>query len=263
MNDLLSAMTAAAQEAGRLLLESPRPAPGRTMDALRATFASVDDPAAALLRRRLDGLVPDARWAGELDTELPEKGAVWVIDAIDGAVQYLRGLPHWCVSLALVRDREPVAAVLHSPVLGETCTAARGAGAHRDGVPVVPAAEGELAAAIVATGQPPFPAPGSRAVTEAGRALSAVVPAVAAVRNLGPVSWQIADVAAGRLDGFWEYGRDDANLLAGALIAREAGATVTDLDGNPWRAGASGFLVAPPVLHGDLLEALTAGAATW
>ncbi|WP_212763788.1 inositol monophosphatase family protein [Streptomyces sp. I05A-00742] len=256
MNALLTAMTAAAREAGALLKDRPAPAPGRTMETLRSTFASVDEPVAALLRERLDGLVPDAVWADELDTELPETGAVWVVDAIDGAVQYLRGMPYWCVSLALVRDREPVAAVLHSAVLGETYTAAPGEGAHRNGVPVVPAGEGELAAAIVATSQPPFPSGQPEAVAAAGRGLSAAVREVAAVRNLGPVSWQVADVAAGRLDAFWEYGRDDANLLAGALIAREAGAVVTDMAGRPWRAGAEGFLVSSGALHGELLRVL-------
>ncbi|MGK5640609.1 inositol monophosphatase family protein [Streptomyces sp. URMC 126] len=256
MPDLLATMTAAARETGAFLRDRRPPAPGRTLETLRDTFRSVDEPAVALLRERLRVAAPAAVWAGELDTELPEKGEAWVVDAIDGAVQYLRGLPHWCVSLALVRDREPVAAVLHSAMPGETYTAVAGGGAHRDGVPVVPADGGELAAAVVVTAQPPFPAGRPEAVAAAGRGLSAVLPAVAAVRHLGPVSWQIADVAAGRLDAFWEYGRDDANLLAGALIAREAGALVTDLAGRPWRAGAESILVAPEALHGELLALL-------
>jgi myo-inositol-1(or 4)-monophosphatase len=86
-----------------------------------------------------------------------------------------------------------------------------------------------------------------------------LLPKVGAVRNLGPTSWQIADPAAGRLDGFWEYGRDDANLLGAALIASEAGATVTGLNGRPWQAGSGSFLTAAPALHRQLLALLGAG----
>ncbi|MGT2526715.1 inositol monophosphatase family protein [Streptomyces nojiriensis] len=143
-----------------------------------------------------------------MDTVLPAEGAAWVVDAVDGAVQYLQGPAAWCVSITLVEDGEPVEA-----------------------------------------GRP-------EAAELAGRSLSAVLPAVGAVRNLGPTSWQIADVAAGRLDAFWEYGRDDSNLLPGALLAREAGAEVTDPAGAYWRAGATGFVAAPAALHGHLLALL-------
>ncbi|MEU2563812.1 inositol monophosphatase family protein [Streptomyces longispororuber] len=256
---LLTAMAAAAQEAGALVAALPRSGTGRTTDDLRAAFDAVDGPATAVLQDRLAALVPDAVWADELETEVPATGRAWVADAVDGAVQYLLGLPYWCVSIALVEDGEPVAAVLHSAVLGETYTAARGLGARRDGVPLAPPAGAELSAAVVATSQPPLAAAQPDAVARAGRALSAVVPAVAAVRNLGPVSWQVADVAAGRLHAFWLCGRDDANLLAGALVAREAGARVTDLDGREWRAGADGFLVAEGALHAELRGLLAVG----
>ena len=82
--------------------------------------------------------------------------------------------------------------------------------------------------------------------------------AVGAVRNLGPTSWQIADVAAGRLDAFWEHGRDDTNLLPGLLLARESGAIVTDVHGAAWRPGMDSIVVAGPALHAPLLVALRA-----
>ncbi|MEV7520554.1 inositol monophosphatase [Streptomyces sp. NPDC091371] len=253
---LLAPMTAAAEEAGAWVRTRPLPGPARTMDELRTAFDAVDGPAAALLRGRLSALRPDAVWAEELDTELPAKGAAWVVDAVDGAVQYLQGLTSWCVSVTLVEDGEPVAAVLHSPVLGETYTAALGHGARRDGVLVSPSRKRALEAAVLAHAHPPFAARRPGAAASAGRSLSAVLPAVAAVRNLGPTSWQIADVAAGRLDAFWEYGRDDSNLLAGALLAREAGAEVTDPSGARWRPGAEGFVAAPAALHAPLLALL-------
>ncbi|MQY07123.1 inositol monophosphatase family protein [Actinomadura macrotermitis] len=251
---VLASMTAAARTAGAWLAAQPPPGDATTWPEFAAAFRAVDGPAGEMLRRDLSALRPDAAWAGELDTDLPDEGEAWVVDAIDGAVQYLQGLPQWCVSVALVRDREPVAAVLHSPHLGETYAAEAGRGVTRNGAPVGPSRKKELAACVVTTAQPPFP----EETRQAGASLSAVLPHVAAVRNLGPTSWQIADVAAGRLDAFWQYGADDGNLLGAALLAREAGARVTDLEGRAWTAGAPFFLAAPEALHGPLLELLAA-----
>ncbi|MFF3335206.1 inositol monophosphatase family protein [Streptomyces sp. NPDC002888] len=256
--DLLTTLTDTAHEVGELLLAAPRSAPAVTFDELAASFAESEAPGEAVVRRRLGALRPGAAWAEELDSlaALPSDGEVWIVDVVDGAVQFLQGLPQFCVSLALVCEGEPVAAVLHAPLLNETYTAARGHGAARDGRPIVPSVKADLAAAVLSTSQPPFVARQPEAAEQAGRSLSAVLPHVAAVRNLGPTSWQIADTAAGRLDGFWEFGRDDTNLLPGVLVAREAGAVVTDADGGPWRAGCDSFLVAGEALHKSLLGVL-------
>jgi myo-inositol-1(or 4)-monophosphatase len=255
--DLLAVVTSAAHEVGTSLLERPTSVPGATMDEFRTAFAAVDDPAVALVRNRLEPLLPGAEWAEELESsELTGAHHVWVVDAVDGAVQYLQGLPQWCVSIALVRAGSPVLAVLHNPLLDETYSAVTDGGAMRNGVAIRPSAKRDLAAALVATSQPPYVAEDPAAVDRAGRSLSAVLAVAGAVRNLGPTSWQIADVASGRVDAFWQYGVDDANLLGGALISSEAGARVTDVTGRPWAAGADSILVAPAALHAPLLEAL-------
>jgi myo-inositol-1(or 4)-monophosphatase len=112
---------------------------------------------------------------------------------------------------------------------------------------------------MIATNQPADVAKYPADIRDAGRSLTALLPYVGAVRNFGPTSWQIADVASGRLDGFWQYGPDDNDLVGGALVATEAGLSVTDLDGQPWKPGATGFLAAPTQLHGRLLELLHVG----
>jgi myo-inositol-1(or 4)-monophosphatase len=81
-------------------------------------------------------------------------------------------------------------------------------------------------------------------------------PKIGVVRNLGPTSWQVADVASGRVDVFWEFGRDVANLLAGSLIAAEAGAIVTDAQGSPWTFASRSFVAAAPGLHAKVIEIL-------
>ncbi|MGC4744956.1 inositol monophosphatase family protein [Micromonospora sp. DT201] len=259
MTELIDAMTEAAHGAGQYLLELPRRAPATTLADFRTRFDAIDAPVAALLRERLLPLRPEAAWVDEFDDSSSAAGEAWVCDATDGAVQYLQGLPQWCVTLTLVRDGEPVAVVLHNPLLKETYTAEAGAGAFRNGERITPSAKAEPQAALVATSQPPFAAAQPEALREAGRSLTAVLLVAGAVRNLGPTSWQLADVAAGRIDAFWEYGRDDANLLPGVLLARESGATVTDAAGAPWRLGATSILVAGPKLHPLMLAALRAG----
>jgi fructose-1,6-bisphosphatase/inositol monophosphatase family enzyme len=84
-----------------------------------------------------------------------------------------------------------------------------------------------------------------------------LLPAVGAVRNFGPTSWQVADMASGRIDAFWEYGRDAGNLLGASVIAREAGVVVTDTWGRPWQAGSDSFLAAPSALHARLVDLLS------
>ncbi|MFI2562245.1 inositol monophosphatase family protein [Nocardia farcinica] len=245
-----------AHTVGAHIRRAAIPAPPLTFAELRTRFDAIDGPATQEIRKELRALRPDAGVAEELQTDIGASGEVWVVDAIDGAVQYLQGLPHWCVSIALVCDGWPVAAVLHNPVLGETYRAADGAGSFRNGEPITPSRKTVLDAALVATNQPPFPARQPGVAEQAGRALSRVLHRVAAVRNFGPTSWQIADAAAGRIDAFWQYGVDDGNVVGGALIARQAGMVVTDLDGAAWSPGAGGFLAAPLALHHDLLALL-------
>jgi len=114
---LLPPMLHAARTVGAWLAEQERTRPARTMAEFKDVFNAVDGPAALLLHEHLDPLHPGVPWAEGLCSRPLPTGELWVVDVMDGAVQYLQGLPQWCVSLTLVQDREPVATVLHSPVL--------------------------------------------------------------------------------------------------------------------------------------------------
>jgi nucleoid-associated protein Lsr2 len=128
----------------------------------------------------------------------------------------------------------------------------------RDGVALAPSTKDDLKVSMPATGQPPTISAEPEAMESAGTSLTAVLPHAGAVRNLGPTSWQIADTAAGRLDAFWQFGTDDGNLLGGALVAREAGVPVTEVSGQPWKAGSGSFLAAAPQLHRRLVDIFAA-----
>jgi myo-inositol-1(or 4)-monophosphatase len=254
--DLLPVVVEAVEAAGRLLLGRPAPPSFATFAEFKAVFDAINDPSEMLLRDRLGAVCPGIEWVEEMDTEIGTSGEAWVVDAVDGAVQYIQRLPQWSVSVALVRDGHPVLAVLHSAWLRETYTAVRGEGAFLNDTPISPSTKANVGLTVVGTSQPPFPGHQPDAINSTGAAMIALLPAVGAIRNLGPTSWQVADVASGRLDAFWEYGRDAGNLIAGSLLAIEAGAVVTDTSGRPWGPSSNSFLVAPAELHRQLVALL-------
>ena len=258
MTDILTQMVLAAQDAATLVPPRTEPTTFDSWPDFKAALDAVERPVQALLRDRLEQARPGVAWARELDTEVTGGASeLWVVDPLDGAVQYLQGLPQWAVSIALVRDGRPVLAVLHSANLNHTYTAALDGGAFLDGMPISPSTKTNLELSLIGTSHPPFVGHQPEAIAATGRAMTALLPVVGAHRNFGPTSWQVADVASGRLDAFWQYGRDAGNLLAASLVASEAGVTVTDADGRPWHAASDSFLAAPASLHAQLLERIT------
>lgn len=253
---LLAGVTEAVRAAGALLDAQERPAVATTWPQFLTTFRAAEAPAAALLQERLAGLRPGVEWIDEFEQAPPDDGEYWVVDVMDGAVQYLQGMPLWCVSVTLLRDGRPAVAVLHHPRADETYSAAAGQGARRDGLPISPGRKQDLSMSLLATSAPPGVGKDADALRRAGRSLSAALAVAGAVRNLGPTSWQIAEVAGGRIDAFWQYGSDAPNLIGASLIAAEAGAVVSDGLGAPWTPASECFVAASPSLHAPLLDAL-------
>jgi myo-inositol-1(or 4)-monophosphatase len=255
--DLVTEMARATEAAAALLRRHEQPTPYTTWPEFKSRFDTIDDLVGAELRERLEALCPGVPWSDEMDTAAGAYAdECWVVDAVDGAVQYLQGLPQWCVSVSLVRDGRALATALHSATLHATYTAAVGGGAFLNGTAIVPSAKKDLSLALVTSSHPPFASHQPDAIEAAAKAVGSLLPAIGALRNLGPTSWQIADVASGRVDAFWQYGLDPGNLIGAALIAGEAGAVVTDVDGAPWQVGSPSFLAAAPGLHARLVELL-------
>ena len=258
MNDieLLTPVTDAAIEAGEMLLDGKGQRSFSDWTEFKDAYDGVEQPVTRLLRGRLGALRPAAGWADEFSPELG-RGEYWLADAIDGAVQYLQGLPQWCVAITLVRGGAAVLTVLRNPVLGATYTAAAGGGAFRNGTPISPSGKTDVAICVMATSHPPFAARQPGVPDKAGRALAVMMPAVGAVRNLGPTSWQVADVASGHLDGFWQYGRDAGNLIGAALIGLGARGDVCPAYGEPWVPESDSFLAIPSGLRAQVLARLS------
>jgi len=256
---LLELATDLARRAGDLALSMRE---GITVQATKSSATDVVTAAdSAAERLVVDGI----RAARPGDGVLGEEGADdagttgvrWVVDPVDGTVNFLYGIPQWAVSIAVEVDGRTVAGVVHDPAKRETWTALLDGGARRDGRPLRCSSADDLAQALVATG---FSYDARRRAVQA-RHLTTLLPRVRDVRRFGAGALDLCAVAAGNVDGYYEQAMNPWDWAAGALIAREAGARVGGLRGQP-ESSALVVAAAPGVfdaLH-DLLVELDADA---
>ena len=164
----------------------------------------------------------------------------WIIDPLDGTTNFLHGLQHYCVSIALLHRGRLDQAVVFDPITQELFTATRGAGAQLDNKRIRASQRKGLKQALVGTG---FPFRELSHLNSYMASLAAVIPHTASVRRSGSAALDLAYVAAGRLDGFWQSGLEPWDMAAGALLVREAGGIVTDCEGGD-NYMASGTIIA-------------------
>lgn len=177
----------------------------------------------------------------------------WIVDPLDGTSNFLHGIPHFAVSIALQRDGEIVAGVIYEPVRDEMFWAEKGAGAFLNDRRLRVSGRRQLGDALIGTGMP-FMGHGDRETYLA--TLAAVMPVTAGVRRIGAAALDLAYVAAGRLDGFWEFGLKPWDIASGILIVREAGGYVTDLAGGHGMLESGDVLAANDHLHLPLAQLL-------
>lgn len=241
-----------AREAGRLL--SARY--GEPVEGLRSKssgtdmVSEADNEAERAVARGLASARPDDGVLGEEGTSSGgSSGRRWIVDPLDGTTNFLYGIPAWSVSIALEDGQGLLVAVVHSPCLNETYTAERGAGCRLNGAAVRVRPPAPLSAALVATGF----AYGADQRAAQVETLRRVLPRVRDVRRAGSAALDLAWVAAGRLDGYWEMGISPWDWAGGALLVTEAGGAIRVLDGDP-----PGLLAATPALM-EPLAGLVAG----
>lgn len=233
----LAAAVTAAQEAGEILLGHYRARDRLTVASKRAgDFVSEADVAAeAHLRGRLLGAFPGDGWLGE-ETAAAEGGRRWVVDPLDGTTNFLRGIGHWCVSVGLEVGGRPVLGVVHDPLRGETFAAAPGGGVMLNGRAVGLAGTVDMTGALFGTG---VPFGGMAYIGDHAADIARLMPHCAGVRRMGAAALDLAYVAAGRLDGFWERRLQRWDIAAGLALLAEAGARVEGLAAgeDPWATG--------------------------
>ena len=247
---LLQLALQAARAAGELLLDFfDAPAAGVGSKTSATDLVSDADRASEqMLLDFIRGQRPDdgvlAEEGGARDSS---SGYTWVVDPLDGTVNFLFGIPVWSVSIAVEDAEGTLVGVVHDPSRSETFAAARGGGTTRNGKKVAVSDRGDLAEALVGTGFSYEAAARERQAEVVAR----VLPEVRDIRRAGSAALDLAAVACGRLDGFYEGTMEAWDKAAGILLVREAGGTVTEL-APPLPHLSPGVVAAGPNLHETL-----------
>jgi len=185
----------------------------------------------------------------------------WVVDPLDGTTNFLHGIPHWAISIGLERrladgSVETVAGMVYAPTVDEMFWAEKGAGAYVNDRRLRVSARRDLQDAVFATGIP-FAAVAAQRRLAFARTLGSLMPQVAGIRRFGSAALDLAWVAAGRYDGFWELGLKQWDYCAGLLIVREAGGYATAPDGTDHVTG--DIVAANAHFHAKLCETVQDG----
>ncbi|MFF4895426.1 inositol monophosphatase family protein [Streptomyces sp. NPDC001068] len=256
--DLLAQTATAVRAAGAVLRERFGDVVRyQTREELMRALAANDDAALDVLRPRLARLRPGARLVeDELAGGALPSGEWWVLDPAEGNVNHLHALPEWAVTATLVRDNQPVLTAVHLPLTGETYTALAGGGAHLDGRPLQVSRTADLGLGIVATSQA-RPDEDEKVVRRVGSSITAMLFDALVVRTSVPATLHLLNVAAGRIDAFWQFAGARADLLPGALLVTEAGGRISDAEGRPWTPQSESFLAAGPGVHAQAVSTLS------
>ena len=211
------------------------------------------------LYEELERVRPGYGFLGEERGEIPgtDKTHRWIVDPLDGTTNFLHGIPHFAINVALERDGVIVAAVTYNPVTHDLFWAERGRGAFLNDRRLRVAARTRFEEAVFATGIP-FMGHGQHA--RFLKELHQITQRVSGVRRFGAAALDLAWVAAGRFDGFWERDLHPWDLAAGLLLVTEAGGRVTDADGGEDPLATGSICAANADLHGPLLDRLKAAA---
>lgn len=223
----------------------------------RLDFASeVDRAAEAEIIRELKRAFPAHAILAEESGAQGKSRHVWVIDPLDGTHNYLRGFPHFCVSIAMLENGEPMHGVVYDPLRDELFTASRGDGAYLNDRRIRVSSRNDLSGALLATGFPYR----QRAHLDAQLGMTrALLQQAEDIRRTGSAALDLAYVANGRLDGYFEIGLKPWDLAAGCLLVREAGGRYCDFvgrDGIPQSGNliAGGIKVADAIVHAIAAE---------
>jgi myo-inositol-1(or 4)-monophosphatase len=192
--------------------------------------SNADRRAEATLREELARARPGYGFLMEESGEVAGDGLHrWIIDPLDGTTNFLHSIPHFAISVALERGKDVVAGMIYNPVLDEMYWAERGHGAFLNDRRLRVSARRDLSSAVIGTGIP-FQTRGDHPAYL--KTLAAVMARTAGVRRIGAAALDLAYVAAGRFDGFWESDLNAWDVAAGILMVREAGGFVEDIDGR-------------------------------
>ncbi len=188
---------------------------------------------------------------GRIEGRGPGNACEWFVDPLDGTTNYAHGLPFFSVSIGLCVDGMPAVGVVYSPLIGELFSGQLGRGAFLNGTRVSVSRTSSILHALVATG---FPYDLADSRSNNLDVFARVIPRVQEIRRFGVASLDLAYVACGKFDAYWEPGLAPWDMAAGAAIVREAGGIVTDLAGGPFTPVGKQVLATNGVLHPSMVD---------
>ncbi len=242
----LEAAVETAQEAGKILLQEFDRPPSITYKGEADLVTQADRRSEQLIVERLRRWFPDHAIVAEEGTGHENRSRFcWYVDPLDGTTNFAHGYPCFAVSIGLAEGNAVLAGVVFNPVTNELFAAARGEGATLKGRKISVSAIDTLAASLLATG---FPAR-KRVESPNIHYYWDFTLRSHGVRRDGSAALDLAAVAAGRFEGFWEFGLNPWDTAAGILLIEEAGGRVSDFDGKPYRFGAREILASNGKVH--------------
>lgn len=256
MHPLLNIAIRAARNAGNVIVRSIQHVEHLEVTTKgRNDFVSdVDRLAEQEIINAISKAYPDHAIMAEESGNSGESDTVWIIDPLDGTTNFLHGFPHYCVSIAVMVRGKIDHGVIYDPLREELFTASRGDGAQLNDRRLRVAKRKEMASALLATGFP-FKVPQHLPAYLA--TFTSLFTQVADVRRTGSAALDLAYVAAGRLDGYWEIGLEKWDLAAGALLVEEAGGVISDFVGGDNYINSGNVVVGNLNMHKHMLKGIT------
>jgi len=258
MNEILSLAVKAAQASGRMILESSKNIDTLKIEqkSLHDYVSEVDRNSELIIRDLIREIFPNHAFIGEEFGEIGKQTSEyqWVVDPLDGTTNFLREIPHYAVSIAVLRNQVLEHAVVFDPAKDELFCASRGDGCTLNGNPISVSNAPSIEGALLATGVP-FSGQLLIEIDSFTATMNSVLAKqTSGIRRLGSAALDLAYVAAGRYDAFWEARLQPWDIAAGALLVSEAGGRVSDFNGNHRYMQSGDIVAASPNVMAELVS---------
>ena len=218
--------------------------------------SNIDKTAEAIIIDQIRETFPDHAIIGEESgTQSGSSEYTWIIDPLDGTLNFLQGIPHFAVSIGIMKGRHYEHGVVYDPVRGEEFVASRGSGAQLNGKRIRVSTRSKLEDCVLATGLPPGRVDSH--LDEFMEGLKTLTGTCRGIRRAGSAALDLAYVAAGRTDGFWQMGLRQWDIAAGIVLVREAGGFVSDLQGGESFSTTGDIIAANPKSWRALVQTLS------
>lgn len=258
MVDLLKVASAAALEAGQFILAASTKVAELNIEQKQQHdyVSEVDRESESIIRSKIQSAFTDHAFLGEEYGYQGDKNAdyVWVVDPLDGTTNFLRGLPHYAVSIAVLYRQQPVCAVIYDPTKDELFTAMHQDGAFLNNQAISVSARQYVGGALIATGVP-FNGQSLAELDSFQATMSELLSfGTSGIRRFGSAALDLAYVAAGRYDAFWEARLKPWDIAAGVLLVKESGGLVSDLHGSDSFLQSGDIIAANGDIHSVVID---------